>query len=86
MAFFGLMTLKRHIEAIAHERYFIACRDETIVTRNATIERLQRENARLLAELSPLKARALAQEEGRRKAVLASAAARAQKREGVPHG
>lgn len=55
MAFFGLMRVKRHVEAIAHERYFIACRDETIVTRNATIERLQRENARLLGEVSGLR-------------------------------
>lgn len=52
MSFFGLMTVKAHEAALAHERYFIACRDETIVARNATIERLQRENARLLAEVS----------------------------------
>ncbi len=39
--------------------------------------------AALETELAPLKARALAQEEGRRKAVLASAARRAGKKEGV---
>lgn len=83
MAFFGLMTVKAHEARVKHLTSLFDKRGEIISDRDVTIGRLQRENARLLAELSPLKARALAQEEGRRKAVLASAAKRAGKKEGV---
>jgi antitoxin (DNA-binding transcriptional repressor) of toxin-antitoxin stability system len=52
------------------------------------IGRLIKDKGRLLAELAPLKARALAQEEGRRRATAASAAKRAAAkadREAIPY-
>lgn len=49
---FGLMSVKKHKETVDYYGYVLNVRDETIDVRNRTIERLQRENARLLSEVS----------------------------------
>ncbi|WP_367347545.1 hypothetical protein [Sphingobium yanoikuyae] len=49
---FGLMSVKKHKAVVDYYGYVLNVRDETIDVRNRTIERLQRENARLLSEVS----------------------------------
>ncbi|OAN52837.1 hypothetical protein [Sphingobium sp. TCM1] len=49
------VTKKKHEAAIKHYRDLFEARGVVITDRDQTIGRLQRENARLLAELSTLK-------------------------------
>lgn len=56
MAFFGLMTVKAHREQLGHLRGLADIRKTALTESDKTIGRIQRENARLLAELAPLKA------------------------------
>jgi len=48
MAFLGLMTVREHRAVVKHKDTLFELRGEVVAERDATIFRLQRENARLL--------------------------------------
>ena len=50
------ITRKKHEAIVKEMGRTIVARDDTLMIREATIGRLQRENAALLSELAPLKA------------------------------